>query len=219
MHPYERWITRRYLAIALRSKRGQGGRPNEYLRAWTGAHGRSLGVPPLKYRSDSGLGSEYDSPAAKLKFKAEWKRWRTATLASAVEPRPPISPLQKRIDWLGDIFDLNPSQRFLLGLFARIARVQQVRNLVSAINKQGQGSEQFDYSELRPALDKQVNRRDLSENGVLTRLGLIEKDDSDNFQVSELVGTMLSMKRLATPLPNNGRGQFKSGGGSGATAT
>jgi hypothetical protein len=178
MHPYERWITRRYLATALKSRRDQGGRPNEYLRAWTGAHGCSLGVPPFKYKSDSGLGSEYDSPAGKLKFQAEWKRWRTATLASAVEPKPPNSSLQKRIDWLGDIFDLNPSQRFLLGLFARIARVQQVRNLVNAINKQ-QGSEQFDYSELRSVLDKQVNRRDVSEHGLLTRLGLIEKDDVD----------------------------------------
>ena len=199
MHPYERWITRRYLATALKSKRAQqGDRPNEYLRGWSGAHGRSLGVPPFKYKSDSGLGSEYDSPAGKLKFKAEWKRWRTATLASAVEPKPPISPLQKRIDWLGDIFDLNASQQFFFGLFARIARVQQVRNLVNAINKQ-QGAERFDYSELRAVLDKQVDRRDLSESGLLTRLGLIEKDDSDNFQVSELVGTMLSMKRLATP--------------------
>ena len=28
----------------------------------------------------SGLGSEYDGPAAKQKFKAEWRRWRAAAL-------------------------------------------------------------------------------------------------------------------------------------------
>src|SRR5277367_5316538 len=56
---------------------------NEHFHAWTGAHGRSLGVAPLKYKSVSGLGSEYDSPAAKRKFKAEWRRWRAAAVAPA----------------------------------------------------------------------------------------------------------------------------------------
>ena len=123
MHPYERWIARRYLANALKSKRRKADRPNEYFQAWTGAHGRSLGVPPLRYKSESGLGGEYDGPAAKLKFKAEWRRWRAAAVAPADEPRPPISPLQKRIDWLAEVCELNPSQRFLLGLFARWRRI------------------------------------------------------------------------------------------------
>ena len=199
MHPYERWIARRYLANALKSKRRQAERPNEYFHAWTSAHGRSLGVPPLRYKSESGRGGDYDGPAAKLKLKAEWRRWRAAAVASAGEPRPPISPLQKRIDWLGEVCELNPSQQFLLGLFARIARVQQVRNLVGAINRQDHGSEQFDFAELRPVLDAQVDRRDLSEHGLLTRFGLIEKDDNDNCQISDLVGAMLSRKRLDAP--------------------
>ena len=185
MHPYERWIARRYLANALKSKRRQAERPNEYFHAWTSAHGRSLGVPPLRYKSESGRGDDHDGPAAKLKLKAEWRRWRAAAVASAREPRPPISPLQKRVDWLGEVCELNPSQRFLLGLFARIARVQQVRDLVGAINREDHGSEQFDFAELRPVLDAQVDRRDLSEHGLLTRFGLIEKDDNDNCQISE----------------------------------
>jgi hypothetical protein len=199
MHPYERWIARRYLANALNSKRRKADRPNEYFQAWTGAHGRSLGVAPLRYKSESGRADDYDGPAPKLKFKAEWRRWRTAAIASAGEPRPPISPLQKRIDWLGQVCELSPPQQYVLGLLARIARVQQVRNLVGAINRQDYGSEQVDFAELRPVLDARVERRDLSENGLLTRFGLIEKDDNDNFQISDLVGAVLSRKRLAAP--------------------
>ena len=113
------------------------------------------------------------------------------------EPSPPVSPLQKRIDWLGEVRELNPSQRLVLGLLARIARAEQVRKLVGAINQQGKGSEEFDLSELRPVLHARVDRRDLSGHGLLTRFGLIEKDDNDNFRISDLVGAMLSRKRLA----------------------
>ena len=98
------------------------------------AHGRSLGVPPLRYKSVFGLGL-HETPAAKLKFKAEWKRWRMAAIASAGEPRPPISPLQERLDWLGQVCELNLAQQYVLGLLARIARVPQVRSLVGAINE------------------------------------------------------------------------------------
>ena len=199
MHPYERWIARRYLANALKSKRGRAGRPNEYFQAWTSAHGRSLGVAPFRYKSESGSDYEDDGPAAKLKLRREWRRWRTAAIASAREPRPPISPLQKRIDWLGQVCELSPSQQYVLGVLARIARVQQVRNLVGAINRHDHGSDQYDFAELRPVLDARVDRRDLSENGLLTRFGLIEKDDNDNFQISDLVGAVLSRKRLAAP--------------------
>jgi len=199
MHPYERWIARRYLANALKTKHRKADRPNEYFQVWTGAHGRSLGLAPLKYKSESGMGAQYDAPAAKLQFKAEWRRWRAAALASAREPTPPISPLQTRIDWLGEVCELNPSQRFLLGLLARIARVPHVRNLLGAINHQENASEQFDFRELRPVFDARVDKRDLSENGLLTRFGLIEKDGNDEFQISDLVGAMLSRKRLAAP--------------------
>jgi hypothetical protein len=165
MHPYERWTGRRYLATALKSKRRNADRPNEYFQAWTGARGLSLGVPPLRYKSESGPADEFDGPASKLKFKVEWKRWRTAAIASADEPRPPISPLQERIDWLGQVCELSPAQRSVLGLLARIARiarVQHVRNLVGALNRQEYGSDPFDFRELRPILDARVKRGDFS---------------------------------------------------------
>jgi transitional endoplasmic reticulum ATPase len=198
MHPYERWIARRYLAAALKSKRRKPDRPNEYLEAWNAAHGPSLGVPPVRYK-DSGRGLENDSPAAKLKFKAEWKRWRMAAIASAGEPRPSISPLQERIDWLGQVCELTPRQQYVLGLLARIARIPQVRNLVGAINEEDYNSEQFDFSELRPILDAGFKRGDLSENGLLSRFGLIEIDNNHDIQITELVGSLLSRKRLAAP--------------------
>ena len=136
MHPYERWITRRYLANALKSKcHDNADRPYEHFHAWTSTHRRSLGLSASKMQGRSGLATITTAPW-KLKLKAEWKRWRAAAIASAGEPMPPISPLQKRIDWLSDACELNPSQRFLLGLFARIARVPQVRDLAAAVNRQ-----------------------------------------------------------------------------------
>jgi len=199
MHPYERWTIRRYLANALKSSCGQARHVCECFPTWAGAHGRSLGLASFKYRSESGDGTEYDGVAAKQKFKAEWRRWRAAAIALACEPEPPISSLQKRIEWLAEICALNPSQRYLLGLFARIDRLPQVRSLVGSVNRQEYSSEQFDFAELRPILDARVDRRDLSENGLLTRFGLIEKDGHDNFQISDLVGNMLSRKRLDAP--------------------
>jgi hypothetical protein len=160
-----------------------GDRPNECLRGWSGAWAlarRAAG--PLQ--SDSGLGGEYDSPAGKLNFKAEWKRWRTAKLASAItSPTGLVTSLASMR--LNDSF--SASWRGSLAF-------DKCTNLVNAIN-----SDRFDYSELRAILDKQVNRRELSESGLLMQLGLIEKDDSANFQAPELVTTMLSTKRLATP--------------------
>jgi hypothetical protein len=79
---------------------------------------------------------------------------------AAGEPRPPISPLEKRIDWLAGVCELNRSQRFLLGLLTQIARFPQVRNLVGAINRQDYDTEKFDFDDLRPLLDAQVDRRE-----------------------------------------------------------
>ena len=140
-------------------------------------------LTPRSRTPGRGLGSKYDGPAAKVQLKAEWKRWRGGDRRGG-EPSPPVSPLQKRIDWLGEVCELNPSQRLVLGLLARIARAQQVRKLVGAINQQGKGSEEFDLPELRPVLDARVDRRGLSGHGLLTRFGLIEKDDNDNFRTS-----------------------------------
>ena len=197
MHTYERWITRRYLSNVLKSKfQDNADRPYEHFHAWTSTHRWSLGLSALKCKDDW-PSDNYDSAVVKL--KAEWKRWRAAAIASAGEPMPPFSPLQKRVDWLSDACELNPSQRFLLGLFARIARVPQVRDLAAAVNGQRYQPEEFDYQELRPILDARIERRDLADNGLLVRFGLIEKDDNDNCRLSDLIDNILSKKQLAAP--------------------
>jgi SpoVK/Ycf46/Vps4 family AAA+-type ATPase len=198
MHPYERWITRRYLANALKSKfHARADRPDKHFHAWIGAHRRSLGLSSVKCKAETWRSDSYNSAAAKL--KAEWKEWPAAVIESAGEPMPPLSPLQKRVDWLSDACGLNPSQRFLLGLFARIARVPQVRDLAAAVNRQRYQSDRFDYHELRPFFDARVEQRDLSDNGLLVRFGLIGKDDNDDCHLSDLVDKILSKKQLAAP--------------------
>ena len=69
-----------------------------------------------------------------------------------------------------------------------------------AVNRQRYQPEEFDLPRTAPrSRSAQVERRDLSDNGLLSRFGLIEKDDNDNFRLSDLVGDMLSRKRLAAP--------------------
>jgi hypothetical protein len=187
MHPYERWITRRYLANALKLKlRENRDHPDEYFQEWVRAHWGSLALPPLECGDDHAL----------AKFKKEWKWWRATAIVLGDEPPPEVSPLQRRIDWLSDACELNAPQRALLGLFARIARAPHVRDLVAALNWQDYRSDRFDYAELRPLFRGSIQRSEF-EDGPLVRLGLIEKDDDDNFWLSELVDNILSKERIS----------------------
>ncbi|MBO0734602.1 MAG: hypothetical protein J2P49_09865, partial [Methylocapsa sp.] len=130
MHPYERWITIRYLANGLRSKHvGRSRNPSEDILNWIAAHARPLGLAPLKWRWGSN-----DSGRTRAN-KADWTKWKAAVLAMAQAPEPPVSALQKRIDWLGDSCELTAAQRFLLGLFARITRSRLVCDLLAALNR------------------------------------------------------------------------------------
>ena len=48
MHPYERWILRRYLANALRASRfARPPRRDKDIATWIESHARLLGLPDL----------------------------------------------------------------------------------------------------------------------------------------------------------------------------
>jgi hypothetical protein len=196
MHPYERWIARRYLANALKVKfREREDRLDEHFHEWIRAHRRSLALPPFKGKDETSYEGDYDRAVARQ--KAEWRNWRAAAIALASEAAPEISPLQRRIDWLSDACELSAPQRSLLGLFARIARIPQVRELVAAVNRQRYHPDRFDHDELLPFFDARLQRRDL-ESGLLARFGLIEKDDNDNFWLSDLVDNIFSKRQLTS---------------------
>src|ERR1700692_1903454 len=98
MHPYERWVIRRYLANALRSSRFF--RPpsaDSEIFPWIDSHSRLLGLPKLACGT---LSSRQRLASESRMHSAHWKAWRDSAIGIAREPPPHPSPLQKRLDWL-----------------------------------------------------------------------------------------------------------------------
>jgi hypothetical protein len=165
VHPYERWIIRRYLANALRSSRFV--RPpsaDREIFPWIDSHSRLLGLPEpasgmLSSRRRLAIESPMHSP--------HWKAWRAAAVGRAREPAPDPSPLQKRLDWLAQACSLNGAQSRVLGLLARVTRAPEVRCLVEAIN------DRFDTDgrDLHPFLETSSERAELSARGRTHRVG------------------------------------------------
>jgi transitional endoplasmic reticulum ATPase len=188
MHPYERWIIRRYLANALRSSRFV--RPpsaDKEIFPWIDSHSRALGLPKLASATPSSRGRLVVEAAM---HSGSWKAWRDAAIGIAREPAPNPSPLQKRLDWLGQACSLNGSQSRALGLLARTTRTPEVRLLVEAIN------DRFDTDgrDLHPFLETSAERVELSAGGRLSELGLIEAQESP--RLSLLVHRLLSLPRF-----------------------
>jgi hypothetical protein len=148
MHPYERWVIRRYLGNALRSNRFV--RPpsaDSEIFTWIDSHSCLLGLPEV----GSGTLSSRRRLAIEAPIhSARWKAWRVNAMGIARESPPNPSPLQKRLDWLAGACSLNGGQSRVLGLLARATRTPEVRRLVEAIN------DRFDVdgSELQPFLGR-----------------------------------------------------------------
>src|SRR5271167_1268313 len=173
MHPYERWILRRYLANALRASRFA--RPpsrGKDIAAWIENHARLLGLPDLALGSGSSRRSRgLDGPID----LASWRAFRAATIVAAREPAPNPSPLQRRLDWLAEACCLTEAHGGVLGLMARASRAPPISALVEAVSDRLSldfGS--ADGSELFRFLETSAERRELSAGGRLSQLGLIE---------------------------------------------
>jgi transitional endoplasmic reticulum ATPase len=190
MHPYERWIIRRYLANALRSNRFV--RPpsaDSEIFPWIDGHARLLGLPNLASRTRSPRRRLANEPPM---HSAHWKAWRTAAISIAREPQPNPSPLQKRVDWVARACSLSGSQSRVLGLLARGTRTPEVRCLVEAI------SDRFDADgrEFHPFLEASSERVELSARARLFELGLIEAQESP--RLSLIVHRLLSLPRFSS---------------------
>ena len=188
MHCYEKWITRRYLANALRTSRScKPPRPDADILTWIDAHGRSVGLPEF------GLGSE--SRSWRAGFAEQWKAWRNQAVALARERPPGPSPLQRRLDWLAEACSLSDPQRWFLGLLARIDRVPKVGALVAAVNDRYDLDISVPESlELRRFLEPGDERSEHSTEARLAELGLIA--DRDDSRLSGVVRKILALRRL-----------------------
>jgi transitional endoplasmic reticulum ATPase len=188
MHPYERWIIRRYLANALKSNRFV--RPpsaDSEIFPWIDAHARLLGLPNFASGTRSPRRRLANEPPM---HSAHWKAWRAAAISIAREPQPNPSPLQKRVDWVARACSLSGSQSRVLGLLARGTRTPEVRCLVEAIN------DRFDADgrDFYPFLDASSERVELSARARLSELGLIEAQESP--RLSLIVHRLLSLARF-----------------------
>jgi AAA+ superfamily predicted ATPase len=193
MHAYERWIIRRYLANALKSKRaGKMPSSSADIFDWIDAHARSLGLPLLKRPPDFAFSENQRS------FRPKWANWRSQVIALAEAPTPDPSPLQKRIDWVADACSLTTAQRFILGLHVRLSIRPEALALAAAVAEElsyKSMGDPFDATQLRHLVGDKVAARELSDEGLLVRLGLV--DNRDELRLSETVGRIVAQRTLS----------------------
>jgi transitional endoplasmic reticulum ATPase len=191
MHPYERWIIRRYFVNALNTSRfARPPRPSADIVAWIETHARSIGMPSFRPTSVWRGGRRLQETTD---LRDSWKDWRAKAVACAQEPAPRPSPLQRRLNWLADACSLTEPQRAMLGLLARFYQLPQVSALAGAV------SDRFDLdaitgSDLRPLLDRSARRGGQAEEFRLAQLGLI--DARGSLHLSAVVRRLLSLPRL-----------------------
>ncbi len=176
MHPYERFMSRHYLANALRNPRfvKTYDRGHDFY-AWICNEHRALRLPMLRF-------PKYDrDDKADKAFARRWQEWRQAAITAIAAIQPPEkSPLQKRIDRLASACCLNDSQTFLLGLLARLATSEAYKNFVGAMEDHLRCcSCYYGLREIAPIFDRYVNPADLKESAPLLRMGMLVKEDGD----------------------------------------
>jgi len=186
MHAYERWVLRQYLAIAANGRhfRKPPDVDNDFA-AWIEANGRALGLPDLK------LSGAVQSRTAR---QALWRAWVRRAVVAAREVAPEPSPLQRRVEWLGQSCGLDGYELAALGYFARSANAA-VSKLVAAVCWPVFSSlELEDISAVDVFLGKNRQGKRLSNECLLVRLGLI--DNSGAPCLTDLARNILSLKRL-----------------------
>ena len=193
MHPYERWIVRRYLANALGpSCFAKPPRSGSDIVAWLETHGRSVGLPMPTSSPSAVRGKRYD---VALALTQAWPEWRRKVIAARTERPPKPSPLQRRIDWLASACALTPEQSSALGLLARATLSPNVSALIEAVTgRYGLDLGVVDGSDLRPFLERDAADSELSSEGRLAHLGLIDARRAP--QLSHVARRILSLPRL-----------------------
>src|SRR5580704_7312443 len=192
MHPYERWILRRYLANALRASRFA--RPpsrDKDIATWIESHARLLGSPDLAPDVHS---TRRLRTLAEPIDPASWRAFRAAMIVAAREPAPSPSPLQRRLSWLADACCLTEAQSSVLSLLARASQVPHVSALVEAVNERSGLGLAADGAELLCFLETNAARRELAAGGRLSQLGLIEAAEAP--RPSVVVRRLLSLPRF-----------------------
>jgi transitional endoplasmic reticulum ATPase len=124
-----------------------------------------------------------------------WPEWRRKVIAAAHERPPKPSPLQRQIDWLALACALTPEQSSALGLLARATLSPKVSALIEAVTgRYGLDLGVVDGSDLRPFLERGVADSELSSEGRIAQLGLV--DTRDGPRLSNVARRILALPRL-----------------------
>jgi hypothetical protein len=194
MHRYEHWIVRRYLANALRASRfAKLPRSDPEMVAWLETHGRSVGLPQPPPGVSTGRKSKRDEGYA---LTEAWPQWRRTLIAVGREAPPGPSPLQRRIDWLASACALTQEQSSAFGLLARATLSPKVLALIEAVSGRYRlDLAVLDGSDLGQLLEGRADDDELSAEGRLAQLGLI--DARDGARLSNVARRILALPRLA----------------------
>ena len=192
MHPYERWILRRYLANALRASRfARPPRRDKDIVTWIESHARVLGLPDLapgagSSRCSRGLDGPIDS--------ASWRAFRVATIVAAREPAPNPSPLQRRLDWLAGACCLTEAHNSVLGLLARASQIRHVSALVEAVNDRLESRRPRTDQSSSPSWRRTRSGASSPPAADFAELGLIEASEAP--RPSVVVRRLLALPRF-----------------------
>ena len=199
MHAYERWRILQYFCALLQLKPfNKAPSSSADILSWVEAHGRGLGLPPLKLWDDD------DDAVVALQLNkrtrnAEWRRWRAAVIGKGRTPAPAVSQLQKRLAWLAENCGLGQEQAVVLGLVARISRNRVCADLAAAGNEtwsyRGPDAA-YDLGELRRFLPPGTSIGSLRNGGLLTKFGLVDMDNSDNLRLTDVTDKLLAARRF-----------------------
>ena len=191
MHCYERWIIRQYVGNALKANRfATPPRSDCDFVAWVQCHGSYFALPVLDLRAEA---RKRSPDWSKARLIQDWKVWRAQVIALANAPAPDPSPLQRRVDWLGEACSLTPQQGWTIGLLARIDQVPPVCALAAAVNDRFD-LRIFEMSDLRSFYSGGAAPSAIADERRLVRLGLIDARETP--ALTGVVRRILTLKRL-----------------------
>jgi transitional endoplasmic reticulum ATPase len=193
MHPYECWLTRRYLANILKGRRlATAPRYDADIVEWVENYGPSLGVPVLKLPPEPRRNGKL-LPSAER--SAGWRVWRMAAVEAGQGGSPSLSKLQRRIGWLAKACALTSLQSDMIGLLARSIEPGPVSALVGALRERM--AIEFDaprLNDLRALLSPRFEVEETEDEEQLFRLGLVQSRDEP--RLSAVVRRILAMKTV-----------------------
>jgi len=168
--PYEQFLLRNHAQrVLFHAGPMRTGRPRGEIAAWLCRHAGQLGIAaPLP-----------DTDRLNEKPSEEDDRMWSAFIAALAEgigqePVPPVSDLQRRIDWISEALGLEEIESDLLGLSVRVVMSRELETLVRAIDGSGYGGE-VKYAGLALLTGHSVGEVNaaLLPSGFLRRMGLV----------------------------------------------